>query len=664
LEIETMSAADGERQAKHLRALRDRARRIGKKNSSDLFELGAILEEAADLLRGRFGVWVEHECGIEPRTAHGYRRAHTRLGSHKTVLIEQRVLPTVIIKLAAARDDVQTEAIRMIESGRRLRVKDVQSLIKERSAADPSRLGSRAARLDPRQSLKGLITNAVSTAETRAETLVSRLEQLDPGDMDQVEALRREATALAGMLAGMLDLLPEESGDAVTLWASVKDALAIFSTTSNTRHMPAAADRVLMAYQAACRPEPAAARIVIKPANASIQSSRSCTPEAVSADRHHLTALEVCAGAGGQALGIERAGFRHVALVEVDRHACETLRANFPGANVLEQDLRTFDPAPYHGVDLLCGGVPCQPFSQAGKMRGSRDDRDLFLEAMRIIEQARPRAIMLENVTGLLQSKFDDYRFDILQHLKRLGYDAEWRTLDASHFGVPQRRVRSILVAFRDDAMQRFAWPAPDPHYVNFPWTITAALIDMVASRDWKGVAKWVEMADALAPTITGGSALKRGMDLGQKKTSLIWRRRGFNSKKTVDDPPGPDDEDLFLTLPMLAKLQSFPPGWKFRGPKLAIFKQIANAFPHVVALHLGCAIRSALTGVTIDPKQEIRRFFRNFRLGRKPIHVRPDEYSPQDRPAALPGPVRSSTRLLLSTLSHDRDQIGPEERD
>ncbi|MPR07827.1 DNA cytosine methyltransferase [Microvirga tunisiensis] len=188
-----------------------------------------------------------------------------------------------------------------------------------------------------------------------------------------------------------------------------------------------------------------ATRSVNKAVKSSVWPLSFSTSEKIRPAKHSLTALEVCAGAGGQALGIERAGFRHVALVEMDRHACETLRANFPGSNVIEQDLRTFDPTPYHGVDLFCGGVPCQPFSQAGKMKGSEDDRDLFMEAIRIIEQARPRAVMLENVTGLLQSRFDDYRLDILQHLRRLGYDAEWHTLNSADYGVPQRRVRSVL---------------------------------------------------------------------------------------------------------------------------------------------------------------------------------------------------------------------------
>ena len=164
-------------------------------------------------------------------------------------------------------------------------------------------------------------------------------------------------------------------------------------------------------------------------------------------------------------------------------------------------------------------------------MKGAEMTGTCFLEAIRIIEQTQPRAILLENVKGLLYERFDAYRLDILGQLKRLGYDAEWRTLNAAHFGVPQARVRSFLVAFRDKAIQRFVWPTPDPHYVDNPWTISAALYDMVAARDWKGIEKWAEKAHALAPTIIGGSTRKQSMDLGQRKSQRAWEDKGVNGK-------------------------------------------------------------------------------------------------------------------------------------
>jgi DNA (cytosine-5)-methyltransferase 1 len=115
-----------------------------------------------------------------------------------------------------------------------------------------------------------------------------------------------------------------------------------------------------------------------------------------------LSALEMCAGAGGQSLGIERAGFSHRALVELDGHACKTLIHNRPSWNVIREDLNTFDARPYRGVDLVCGGLPCPPFSKAGKQLGKEDERNLFPAAIRIIRETMPRAVMIENVRGIL----------------------------------------------------------------------------------------------------------------------------------------------------------------------------------------------------------------------------------------------------------------------
>ena len=123
-----------------------------------------------------------------------------------------------------------------------------------------------------------------------------------------------------------------------------------------------------------------------------------------------LTVLELCAGAGGQSLGLEHAGFSHAGLVEIDRHCCATLKANRPGWNVIQADLKTFDAKPYRGVDLVAAGLPCPPFSIAGKQLGKHDERNLFPDAIRIIEECRPRAVMIENVRGILDAVFEDYR--------------------------------------------------------------------------------------------------------------------------------------------------------------------------------------------------------------------------------------------------------------
>ncbi len=139
-----------------------------------------------------------------------------------------------------------------------------------------------------------------------------------------------------------------------------------------------------------------------------------------------FNSLEMCAGAGGQALGLEMAGFDHSALIELEPAACATLRLNRPAWNVIEDDLRRFDGTPYKGVDLVAGGVPCPPFSKAGKQLGAKDERDLFPEALRLVDECRPQAVMLENVRGLLDAVFDDYRNKVETQLKKLGFAIDW----------------------------------------------------------------------------------------------------------------------------------------------------------------------------------------------------------------------------------------------
>ncbi len=149
-----------------------------------------------------------------------------------------------------------------------------------------------------------------------------------------------------------------------------------------------------------------------------------------------LTSIEICAGGGGQAIGLEAAGFSHSAVIEIDGHACNTLRLNRPRWNVIEGDIKEFDATAFKGVDLLAGGVPCPPFSKAGRQLGADDERDLFPEAIRLVDECRPRAVMLENVRGLLDAVFDDYRNKVEDQLRRLGYVPGWRLLNASDYGV------------------------------------------------------------------------------------------------------------------------------------------------------------------------------------------------------------------------------------
>lgn len=306
-----------------------------------------------------------------------------------------------------------------------------------------------------------------------------------------------------------------------------------------------------------------------------------------------LTSIEICAGAGGQALGLEQAGFEHLALVENDPKPCATLRANRPRWNVIEGGVEEFSAVEYRGVDLVAGGVPCPPFSKAGKQLGAQDERDLFPEAIRIVREAKPRAVMLENVRGLLDSVFDGYRERIDETLDGLGYKPRWRLLNASDFGVPQLRPRTLLVAIRKDTASNFSWPEPRS---SAP-TVGETLLAEMASNGWPNAHEWATAANRIAPTLVGGSKKHGGPDLGPTRARRAWLDLGVEGRTIAEEPPGPDHSGPpRLTVKMAAKIQGFPDDWEIVGAKTAAYRQVGNAFPPPVARAVGLAIAGALS--------------------------------------------------------------------
>lgn len=317
-----------------------------------------------------------------------------------------------------------------------------------------------------------------------------------------------------------------------------------------------------------------------------------------------LAVLEICAGAGGQSLGLESAGFRHAAAIEIDSHACGTLRANRPSWQVVEADVRAISGKEYRGVDLLAGGVPCPPFSIAGKQLGVEDERDLFPEALRLAREARPRAVILENVRGFAGSRFAGYRAVLQEELARLGYDSDWRVLNARDFGVPQLRPRFVLVGLRPREFSRFRWP--DGNAV--PPTVGERLADLMGVDGWPGAQAWPSRAASIAPTIVGGSHKHGGADLGPTRAKRAWREMAVDAMGIADAPPqGMDPVDLVprLTLRMVARLQGFPDEWAFRGRKTSAYRQIGNAFPPPVAAAVGRALAQAMQPARTEPRRD-----------------------------------------------------------
>lgn len=326
-----------------------------------------------------------------------------------------------------------------------------------------------------------------------------------------------------------------------------------------------------------------------------------------------LNVVEICAGAGGQSLGLHLAGFRHSLAVELDGSAANTLRANLARLQPNDDPLQlvavgdvasetVWRPEAFRGeISLLAGGVPCPPFSVAGKQLGAGDERDLFAWAVNLAGRVQPQALLLENVRGLNDARFGGYRQAVVDELDTLGYRADWKLLHAKDYGVPQLRPRMVLVALRHEYADYFEWPEPKETSL----TVGTTLASLMGANGFPHLEEWVERADKIAPTIVGGSKKHGGADLGPTRAKRAWEALWVDAHGLADRAPGEDwDRDVHtrgpkLTTDMVARLQGWldEPDyeWQFTGLKTSRYRQIGNAFPPPVARVVGESIARAL---------------------------------------------------------------------
>lgn len=323
------------------------------------------------------------------------------------------------------------------------------------------------------------------------------------------------------------------------------------------------------------------------------------------------TSVELFAGAGGLALGMHLAGFRHVLLNEMDAMACQTLRRNHPEWNVLEGDIHNVDFTPLRGhVDFLSGGFPCQAFSYAGKKGGLNDTRGtLFFELARAVKEIQPKVFMGENVKGLL-SHDDGKTLQVIRNaIAELGYMlVEPQVLKAIMYQVPQKRERLILVAIRNDIAQhvRFKWPDPYRRVMTLRDAFFSGELFDNDVPESDGQSYPAKKARVMAMVPEGGDwrdlPIEEQKDymggsfyLGGGKTGMARRLSMDEPSLTLTCAPAQKQterchptETRPLTVREYARIQTFPDYWQFEGNLADQYKQIGNAVPVNLAFAIG----------------------------------------------------------------------------
>jgi DNA (cytosine-5)-methyltransferase 1 len=328
--------------------------------------------------------------------------------------------------------------------------------------------------------------------------------------------------------------------------------------------------------------------------------------------KNEYSVLELFAGAGGLAVGLEKAGLKCVALNEIDKWACQTLRKNRPKWNVLEGDIKNFDFSDYKNkVDVVTGGFPCQAFSYAGKKLGFSDARGtLFYEFARVVKEVNPAICIGENVRGLLSHDKGKTLQGMISILNEIGYKvAPIQVLKAINFRVPQKRERLILVGIRKDIDLLYEYPkplkaiytlkdalkkgrlfesdAPKSNGAKYPQS-KKVVLDLVPPKGY-----WRDLPIEIQKKYMGGS-----FHLGGGKTGIA-RRIGWDEpcltltcspaqKQTERCHP---DETRPFTVREYARIQTFPDNWKFEGSLAQQYKQIGNAVPVNLGAEIGFSI-------------------------------------------------------------------------
>lgn len=329
--------------------------------------------------------------------------------------------------------------------------------------------------------------------------------------------------------------------------------------------------------------------------------------------------IELFAGAGGLALGIEKAGFESIGLVEIDKDACETLRKNRPNWNIIEdditkvsdRDLKELFNLEEGELDLLSGGYPCQTFSYAGNRQGLEDTRGtMFYYYAKFLEKLKPKMFLAENVRGLVSHDNGKTLEIMLDAFTNIGYKVEYQVLNSWDYGVAQKRERIFLIGTKNDLVNKVKFEFPTKH--EFKPVLKDVLINVPDSPGVSYSENKKKVMDLVPP---GGCWVNLPDDIARDYMKTCYfmggGRRGIARRMSMDEPSltlttapamkqtercHPNETRPFTTREY-ARIQSFPDDWEFTGKVGSIYKQIGNAVPVMLAYNVASKIYKALKG-------------------------------------------------------------------
>ncbi|MFK0382445.1 DNA cytosine methyltransferase [Agrobacterium sp. NPDC090273] len=625
----------------------------------DLISLVGELQPRMD--RESLRALLTVECGLARQDVAAMLDFHESLGEYGALLRDKAIPFSVIKTLTRTSKETRTAALLRIAAGHNVDTPDIALLTRRRVRES---MGDIA--FDDRRRCRALNSLASSRARAGVDALADRAADLLAVVDEFTWQYFHEPT---GNPADMEPNLSETFlAEKARIQDIARDVLRKFENVfgakqdSGSRRSPDARNRLALAHESLKRfaagsfaydggfgfetgylwkTELQDALEFLLPAFEGLPQPATDEPR-----RQQPKAMELCAGAGGQAIGLLGAGFDVVALYDSAPVAAATLKKNL-WWNVREKKLQDVTDAElrrYRGIDLLAGGIECKAYSRVGRQRGPADDRNLFEEAVRIVRAVKPKTFFFENVEGFTHNKFIEYRSEIIRRLQRSGYRVEIHGLNANDFGLAQTRKRIVIVGVRNDMPNAFQLPIGLP--AEKPGV--AYLRDLLFPHLNKGHETYDRWARAWLEKFGNrpSNTILAKLPDAQPKIVDDWREKGFEIDvaklmKPALTPEEISDPDVLphLTIEVARQLQGFPQAWHFHGDNpRSIFEQIGNAFPPQVAMAMGLSIMTVLDGKRRDVVERLKTpVISDDLIGRpRPRRVNLNRHTWADEPGAF----------------------------